>query len=633
MKKILFFLVILFAPTIVSASVNFRITDFLVDADIDIAGSMNVKELIVIEGTLNGFERDIIFRNDALPKWTPGNIDFNQSSIYAGSSITNIRVQAKRVTGSVDFSTFDQNFDVFVNRNAANLGDSGVFVQKEINNGYSFRMYYPANNERIVFFISYTITNVVVHHNDVAEIFWPFVGNFEDDIRNIQIRLLLPSPDASDFFRVWGHGPLSGEINWLRNDDNVPIGAYAIMQNYRARNEIDLRMTFDKSLILVHVLPKESGVDAFDSILAIEEEKAAAANRQRQAIKILFYTTVIASIVYFATLILLWIYIYIKFNRAHKSSFYHKYYREFIEDYDVEVIDYLFNKKITPSAMSASIMNLIYKKNVEVTQLEGKKKEYSFKLLNDKKTSSNEKYLIKFLFEEVGTDNTFTIKQLQKYASSSKTCVSFTTSYETWKNKVITEGIKQNFFESNTKIKTVGILYGVLGILITVFAFLNHIESIFPYIIVVPAIIFIIYIALFSKRTKHGNDHFVKWRAFRRFLLDFSILPKREVPEVIIWERYMVYATVLGVAQKVQKAMNVRIKEFQPQNTIHTPMFMPFVYLNLSHTLNTAVGTAVRQSVSAANAASTMSSGGGFGGGFSGGGGGGFGGGGGGRGF
>ena len=59
-------------------------------------------------------------------------------------------------------------------------------------------------------------------------------------------------------------------------------------------------------------------------------------------------------------------YVYKKYDKERKPKFIGEYNREFIDDYNVEVIDYLMNNTITPNAMSASLMNLIYKKNVIV---------------------------------------------------------------------------------------------------------------------------------------------------------------------------------------------------------------------------------------------------------------------------
>ena len=633
MKKILLLLVLLLTPTIVNAeSVNYKITDFYVDAEIDIAGSMNVKELLVMEGTFNGYERDIIYKNTRLGSYEEGDIDFSNSAIYNGSGITNVEILAKYIDGSVDFNTFKSDFEELESVRDAKTGDSGVYIPYSLSGGMRYRMYYPANNKRVAFLITYTVTNVVVIHEDVAEVYWQFMDNFEDDIKNVNIRLVLPEADSSDYFRLWAHGNLHGEISYVTNSDGVPIGSFAEIKDLKSSSVVDIRMTFDKSLILIEEFAKHSNQAAFDKILEVEEVRAEEANTQRQAIKVLYYGTLAVTIIYLVFLILLWIYTYLKYDKEHKSSFKSKYYREFIEDYSVEVIDYLFKKNITPNAMSASIMNLIYRKNFEVQEIEGKKKDYCFKLLNKEKLTDSEEHLVDFLFLEIGNGSEFTTIDMKKYAGGTLTYSKFTTGYEKWKNLVKAEGLKQNFFESNTKIKIAGSIYATIGFGISYYAVSRGVEFLPAQFMFILSLIFMIYILMFSKRTKKGNEDYLKWSAFKRFLLDFSILPKRELPEIRIWERYMVYATVLGVARKVSASMNVRINEMDPSYSMHTPLFNTHLYMNMSSSINHAVSTAIRDSVNKSNANSASSSGGGFGGGFSSGGGFG-GGGGGGRGF
>ncbi|HVM12159.1 MAG TPA: DUF2207 domain-containing protein, partial [Actinomycetota bacterium] len=50
-----------------------------------------------------------------------------------------------------------------------------------------------------------------------------------------------------------------------------------------------------------------------------------------------------------------------------------------------------------------------------------------------------------------------------------------------------------------------------------------------------------------------------RWRAFRRYLKDFSSLPEAPTMAVTIWERYMVYAVALGVAAEVERQVRALV--------------------------------------------------------------------------
>ena len=56
----------------------------------------------------------------------------------------------------------------------------------------------------------------------------------------------------------------------------------------------------------------------------------------------------------------------------------------------------------------------------------------------------------------------------------------------------------------------------------------------------------------------------------KKYLNDFSLIAEREIKETIIWQDYMVYATLFGIADKVIKQLEKvypdRIPEFESYN-------------------------------------------------------------------
>lgn len=122
-----------------------------------------------------------------------------------------------------------------------------------------------------------------------------------------------------------------------------------------------------------------------------------------------------------------------------------------------------------------------------------------------------------------------------------------------------------------------------------------------------------------------------RWASFRRFLRDFSSLPEAPALAVVIWERYLVYATALGVADEVEK----QVRGLVPPEELSAPWRggpAGVAGLDFVHGFWTATPARAPALVSATGSSSgvsfssgvgSFSSGGGFGGGFSGGGGGG----------
>ena len=299
------------------------------------------------------------------------------------------------------------------------------------------------------------------------------------------------------------------------------------------------------------------------------------------------------------------------------------------------IVEYIMDKNITSNAFSAQIMNLIYKKKVSVEKDSKDNKNYIFKRLNEENINENEKRIMKLLFDEIGKNNTVTSKEITKYSkiTSSSGNNEFLNNFNLWKNSVIADAKKEEFYEKNSK-KTLYILYGVLGFIVAYLDIIVLESAIAFFVVGIVSLVYLIYIVTIRKRTVKGNEHYVRWKAFKNFLLDFGRFEEKDLPEIILWEKYLVYATVLGVADKVSKAMQVKLDSMP--NASYTAgdfVFDYYLYTSLSRDLNRTISRSYSSAVSAVNAArSRNSSGGGFGGGFSGGGGFG-GGGGGGRGF
>ena len=96
---------------------------------------------------------------------------------------------------------------------------------------------------------------------------------------------------------------------------------------------------------------------------------------------------------------------------------------------------------------------------------------------------------------------------------------------------------------------------------------------------------------------------------------DFSMLDKREVPELVIWEKYLVYATAFGIADKVIKQLKIVYPNF---DEIMNTNIATYTYINLM--MNTNFNSSFSNSITT-SMSSAYSSGTGSGGGFSGGGG------------
>lgn len=612
---------------------DYEVVASYVSADLDILGSMHIKEAVVVRGELNGFRRTIKYKNSRLADWTAGKVDFANSSIYNARGIDVSKVSAMSIgKEDIGWNLLDLEYSDFSELTSASKGMSGVFTAEKIEDGAEIRTFNVNRSGYMVYYFEYYINQVAVLHNDCAEVYYTFFILDEDDAENVNIQVTTPGYSKSDVFGVWAHGPLNGNISPISDqtdDDGEHLyrGAIASIDNYKAGEAIEIRMVFDRAQLAgeFEKYLDDSEMDALTGIRKVEGDRAEEANRQRAFIKTVYNTTFIGGILYLIGLIALWIYMYLKYDKEHKVNFDMEYYREFTGDYNVEVVDYLFKQDITPEAMNASIMNLIYKKNIDIEELPNEKKNLILLDKSRDNLNSTELILMELLFDTIGKEGRVSLKDIEKYSSKYSTAEKFMRKYNAWKLSATSDAKKEGFFESLTVPRACASLYFLIGIIIFVLMLSFNIEPvIFPIAVLLLSIIFLIYVWTFKKWSLKGREHFLKWKAFKKFLIDFGTMDEKEIPEVKLWDKYLVYATVLGIAKEVQKSMKVRLSNMNVDESMYSPstFYMRDFYImnSISNSMSTA-RTKSMNVISAENAKSNMSGGSGFGGGFSGGGG------------
>ncbi len=68
---------------------------------------------------------------------------------------------------------------------------------------------------------------------------------------------------------------------------------------------------------------------------------------------------------------------------------------------------------------------------------------------------------------------------------------------------------------------------------------------------------------LLRQRSPEGHTRALEWQAVRRYLRDFSALDEAPVGHLVLWERYLVYAAVLGVSEQLAQGLAARIPDEQ----------------------------------------------------------------------
>ena len=634
MKKIrfiLFSLFIMLLPIFVYADGTTR---YYIEVNVLDNGDAEIKELKLMDGEYNGYKTDIRYKSNGLTKFDGSKSSFEGSDIYNASALTDVKVYDVKFT-TTDFSVINNKNREFVLVNSAAKGDYGVYTKTTNSEGIEILSYQPSVYKRASL-VTYTLKDLVVVHNDIAELAHDFIGtDYQEDISNLIIRINLPS--SSKELRIFSHGPLNGK-NRIIDDKSVEITYETLDKG----NAVDGRVVFDKSI--VPNATKKSNVDGLGKILEVEKERANYANKLREAArkreKMLQVLAIIMEILLGIWLIGLIVIVYKFYNKndkEYRSEFNGKYFRDFPEEYTPSTVSYLMNKSINNLSFNAGILDLIRKKAITIEEVTiDKKGLFKNKQQKDYKLSRNmnfnldtlstsEKKLFNLLIGTVGNGDYVILGDMKEFSKDYNNAKRLISGYDSWRYACESEAETEEFYENTKKEKTNCILYSLIFIPITFLALLCGSNMGRVLLMDLFGILAIIYFSSATKRTKKGNEQYHKWKGLKNFLADFGRLDEKDLPEIKLWERYLVYATMFGLAAKVQNAMKMNLERMNYSDNID------FTYLYFdNYYFSNSMTNAVNSSLSSARgtisthelASSSDSSSGGYGGGSSFGGGG-----------
>ena len=577
-------------------------------------------------------------------------------------SFTNLSIDAQRSFEITDYNAqvrilengdmqvseiFEYNFDGDFNGMIRSLGIKGSdglqyfkaseyspeykeleYTQSVDGNMVTYKIYDQSSNERKSFLLEYQLKNVATLYNDTAELYWKFFDESNTSpIGHVKVEVVLPGEVSKEELKVFGHGPLDGKVS-IQENSKIVYEVYRLSSG----EMVEARILFPTSL--VHKGHKIINENKFAEIMKEELGWAKKADREKNfnILGILLIPLIILLNIFLA------IRLYFKYDKELKPEVEIDYYRELPQDITPAVLSKLMSiQGVGTKDIMATLMDLVRKKYLKIEEIQDrKKKDYKFILIESdtKNLKEHESYLIQWLLYSIGDGRSVTLKEIKDYAKSSRTQRSFVHNYNNWAKKVGQEFKKYNYFgESKEGLKTaVKVIFMELGaiFLLLVLGILFRVQ----WFIFIPLLFaagftgfgVIVYSALIRKKTQAGVNEYTKWSAFKRFLLHFSNMKDYEIPSIVVWEHYLVYAISLGVAEKVISKLKIILSNQDMSLSNSTYLFF---MTDRSGRLNSSLFNSFDKVFSSAFANTSTKSSTGSGGGFSSGGGGGGGGGGG----
>lgn len=536
---------------------------------------------------------------------------------------------------------------------------------------------YSAQSDTVArFYVSYLADGIATRWSDTGELYWKFVSDgWDTESENVTCTIHLPVPDGEsvvggDNVRAWGHGPLDASLGF--DGDGVVYTVPGVGTSEYAES----RVTFPASW--VSACPETSGT-MLSTILAEEQRNADEANARRAAARVAVYGVTAGCLVVAAAALVAAVIARRRYKAKHTAQFDDTYFRD-VPTGDHPVVLALLasdNDEPRPDGLVASLMRLTDEHTVQLDKVKvSKKKIFGSELKDDYRASivgpvpqgtfgkpaeresarRADNAAVDFLFRHLargikapndpsytGDEPALYFSAIKKYAKSSPEA--YSDAYQAWQSSIKAEYLRR--FSGNGSLRGTGrgvaLGLGALSVLAAVVE-LFVVGVIFEGILlavgataicVACAVLSLCLVGggFFKDISAEGIETKAKVLALKRWLQEFTRLDEAVPSDVILWNRLLVMAVALGVADKVIEQLKVTMPEL-----IDDPDFMPvygWYYIGQSGMGSPAdvFSGALHDASMAAVANSVDASGGGGGGGFSSGGGGGFGGGGGGGAF
>ncbi len=510
---------------------QYSIDQAFIELTVGSDGLLHVDEIYdyTFQGTFNGVYRDIPLKE--------------------GESITNLTVNAKGAYPVVKVTDGDgvKHIQIYLYADEAH-------TQK-------------ISNTKVYIYISYDMENSITLFNDVAGLQYKLWG--EDwDVGIDALTAIIHLPGNKD--NIYFLNPQEYNSTSFLSNNTITLTSKSIPSGEFYELLVLMPLDdFNNATYAKHV--NENGKE---QIMHNLEESVNERNLWSVSYIVLGLLSLISPIIA--------IIIYFRFGREPKVDYDGIYEREPPTDDAPAMVNALIDNTHdigTPNmkGFEATILNLIDKKVFELETRRDQNTDLTelFLKLNRDKTSGlaiheNTVFDIMEMFSD--SHDIVNLSNLNNDLSYESNAKLFMEEFNEWQQDVKHEYLDSENLETyfNAKgskfMKIFGIAGLVIGIIIFILGLLTNLHNGIFAIgggIVLSVFSFIVMMLpndIFGQWTKKGRLFYLKWKNFKKFLKDNSLINEHPPESIVIWKKYLIYGTALGVADNVYKAMKLQEK-------------------------------------------------------------------------
>lgn len=498
-----------------------------------------------------------------------------------------------------------------------------------------FKVFYPANDEKVTFLYRYHLNGVVTNWADTAELNWKMIGSgWEVPLQRVKISIQLPAKNVHQL-QAWTHGPLSGTTQVHRQAGRVVLQ----VKKVPAQTFVESHLVFPTTV--TPAATKQRTAKHLKVIQQQEAQLAKKANQQRKQAQMI--PLLIAS---GALLLALWHLGYqwrwLRQHPAHRVKKGLPGHNFEIPDLAPAMAQGLLQKGAPDTkGLTAWLLELAAAGEITITSEKVGSKKHTYRLTQTPKLTATHQAdpLLHHLFQTIGkraatgTGYTVTMAEIRQYGEKRSTNT-LAEKFEKWQERQENAINQLGYYDQhNNAIRLHSWTLAGINVVLAVGAL---IAALFtsgagrPILLVGALLLLFLSLGLtlghlwrLSPYNQAGETEVASLKGFKRMLQDIGHFEQKQVGDLILWEQILPYAVAFGSAKQVIKAMRLRFDDatLRAEMPLYYPLFFygDFGSDSFAGQFNADFSTGMQSSSSGDSGGFSGGSSGGFGGGSGGG--------------
>lgn len=460
------------------------------------------------------------------------------------------------------------------------------YVETKTSNAVKEKVYYPVReNDKLVVTYQYVLKGLVTNWDDVAEINWRPISDWDVDLDKAKLVIKLPKKSPKQL-KAWVHSRAKGDVKLDKAQGEV----IAMSDTVSADESLEIHMYFDSNQTPLNQL-RRSGKRA----KLINQQEAAIVVKHNRFV---FWMMIIAFLV---SPILFVIVLFIVFWQNKKVRYQQNLAKqksgttgEPVHIFDLPndlgpalIAERLAEKSDDAKIVVATLLDLVARHKITMTYQDMKRPdEITYQVTDENGLQPFELSFVRMIFgknRDLVRHGDFKKKQSPVSKSIRKRIGAFKQALA--KAEQQTRIVDKIATQKATDAKTMAlggliVLSVISAVVLGIIADQTQVSSIWAIIVIESVVALVTLLLTATQKTifftvPDGMQEQWQWQGFKKMLHDIAHLQDKQVLDVQLWDKILAYAVIFGEAKNVANQMKIWAKDMD-WNTDNTLLFVPY---------------------------------------------------------